>query len=142
VTAAAMVPEILRTGRLSRTPLVLQSEQAECGLACIAMIAGHHGRMVDLPTLRSRVGDAGLGLGLRELMQLAGSLGLHARPLRLEPEELGELRCPAVLHWDLDHYVVLDRVRRQGITILDPARGRRELTWKRSAGTSPASRWN
>lgn len=127
---AAVVPEILRTGRLSRTPLVLQSEQAECGLACIAMIAGHHGRIVDLPSLRARIGDAGLGLGLRDLMQLAGGLGLHARPLRLEPEELGELRCPALLHWDLDHYVVLERVRRRGISILDPARGRRELSWK------------
>ena len=127
---AAVVPEILRSGRVARTPLVLQAEQAECGLACLAMIAGHHGRMIDLATLRGRAGDAGLGLGLRDLMQLAAGLGLHARPLRLEPEELGALRCPALLHWDLDHYVVVDRVRRRGVRILDPARGRRELSWK------------
>ena len=124
-----VLPEILRTGRLGRTPLVMQSEQAECGLACLAMIAGHHGRIVGLPELRLRLGDAGLGIGLRELMQLAATLGLHARPLRLEPGELRELRCPALLHWDLDHYVVLDRVGRRGITILDPARGRTELDW-------------
>jgi ATP-binding cassette subfamily B protein RaxB len=108
----------------------MQSEQAECGLACLAMIAGHHGRIVALPELRLRLGDAGLGVGLRELMQLAAVLGLHARPLRLEPGELRELRCPALLHWDLDHYVVLDRVSRRGISVLDPARGRCELGWK------------
>ena len=121
------LPEILRTGRIARTPLVMQSETSECGLACISMIAQHHGRLVDLPTLRSAVGSAGSGLGLRDLMQIAASVGLHARPLRLEPEELGELRCPAILHWDLDHYVVVERVRRRSVTLLDPARGRRTL---------------
>jgi len=127
---ARVVPELLRGGRVSRTPLVMQSEQSECGLACLAMIAGHHGRSIDLPSLRQRSGDAGRGIGLRELMQVAAGLGLHARPLRLEPEELAELRCPAILHWDLDHYVVLERVGRRGITILDPARGRCVLAWR------------
>ena len=108
----------------------MQSEQSECGLACLAMIAGYHGRQIDLPSLRQRSGDAGHGIGLRELMQVAGGLGLHARPLRLEPDELGDLRCPAILPWDLDHYVVLVRVHRRGITILDPARGRCTLSWR------------
>ena len=107
----------------------MQSEQSECGLACLAMIASHHGRHIDLPALRQRSGDAGRGIGLRELMQVAGGLGFHARPLRLEPDELGDLRCPVILHWDLDHYVVLERVHRRGITILDPARGRGAIGW-------------
>lgn len=121
------LPEILRSGRLPRTPLVMQSEQHECALACLAMVAGHHGRAVDLPTLRLQAGESGRGLTLRDLMQLAEGLGLHARPLRLEPDDLRQLRVPAILHWDLDHFVVLDAAGRRTLTLLDPAQGRRRV---------------
>ncbi|HSG87685.1 MAG TPA: peptidase domain-containing ABC transporter [Pseudomonadales bacterium] len=127
MTAAAVLPEILRTGRVARTPLVMQSEQHECALACLAMVAGHHGRRIDLPALRAQGGDGGRGTALRDLMQLAEGLGLHARPLRLEPQELRALRTPAILHWDLDHFVVLEHARRRRVTVLDPARGRRSF---------------
>jgi ATP-binding cassette subfamily B protein RaxB len=125
---AAALPEILRRGRVARTPLVMQAEQHECALACLAMVAGYHGRGPDLPALRALGGDGGRGAGLRDLMQLAEGMGLHARPLRLEPGELRQLRTPAILHWDLDHFVVLDGAGWRGVTILDPARGRRRLS--------------
>ena len=112
-----------------RTPLVMQSEQSECALACLAMVAGHHGREVSLAELRAEAGSAGQGAGLRELMQVAGRLGLHARPLRLEPAELRRLRLPAILHWDFDHFVVAVRASWRGLTIHDPARGRRFFPW-------------
>ena len=127
------MPEILRSGRMTRTPLIMQSEQHECALAALAMIAGHHGRHVDLPTLRL-LNPAGLrGADLRQTLSLAESLGLHGRPLRLEPEELCELRLPAILHWGLDHFVVLIKVGWRQITILDPAQGRRVVPWKEAA---------
>jgi ATP-binding cassette subfamily B protein RaxB len=125
---AAALPEILRRGRVARTPLVMQAEQHECALACLAMVAGSHGRGPDLPALRVLGGDGGRGSGLRDLMQLAEGMGLHARPLRLEPGELRQLRTPAILHWDLDHFVVLDGADWRGIAVLDPARGRRRLS--------------
>ncbi|MCC5887910.1 MAG: peptidase domain-containing ABC transporter [Gammaproteobacteria bacterium] len=118
------------SGGQQRTPLVMQSEQSECGLACLAMVAGHHGRIMDLPELRARAGLAGQGVGLRDLMQIAETLGMHARPLRLEPEELRQLRLPAILHWDLEHFVVAVRAGWRGLTVHDPARGRRFFPWK------------
>ena len=113
----------LRFGRASRLPLILQAEAAECGLACIAMVAGYHGLEMDLPVLRSVGGVSLRGASLKQLMQLAANLGLATRPLRLEPGELGQLRCPAILHWDLTHFVVLKSVGRRHIVIHNPAVG-------------------
>lgn len=62
------------------------------------------------------------------MIDIAGALELGARPLRLELEELGELKLPCILHWDLSHFVVLTRVTERGITILDPACGEARLS--------------
>ena len=107
---------------------VLQSEAAECGLATLAMVADHHGLGLSLLELRQRFAVSLKGAGLEQLMAHAAALGLGSRPLRLELEELGALRMPCVLHWDLDHFVVLKRVRRGKVWILDPALGERRLS--------------
>lgn len=112
-----------------RPPLVLQSEAAECGLACLAMVAGYHGYRTDLITLRQRFSLSLKGATLRHLMDMAAQMELAARPLRLEIEELAQLRLPCVLHWGLNHFVVLARVNARGIEILDPARGVRHVAW-------------
>ncbi|MCC5872891.1 MAG: peptidase domain-containing ABC transporter [Gammaproteobacteria bacterium] len=125
---AGVLAAALSGGR-QRTPLIMQSEQSECALACLAMVAGHHGRSMALPELRARAGLAGQGAGLRDLMQIAEALGMHARPLRLEPVELRQVRLPAILHWDFDHFVVAVRAGWRGLTIHDPARGRRFFPW-------------
>ncbi len=117
-------------GGRGRTPLVLQSEQSECALACLAMVAAHHGHKLSLPELRTQAALSGQGAGLRDLMQIAAGLGLKARPLRLEPEDLRALALPAILHWDLDHFVVLVAVSWRGLTVHDPARGRCLVPWR------------
>lgn len=109
------------------TPLILQTEAAECGLACVAMVAGYHGHRVDLASLRARYSISLKGSTLTDLMQIAGSLHLAPRPLRLELEHLPELKLPCLLHWDFDHFVVLTRVRAGRVTLHDPAIGQREL---------------
>ena len=109
------------------TPLVLQSEAAECGLACLAMVAAHFGYRTDLATLRSRHSVSLKGTTLTHLMAFASQLNLSSRPLRLDMESVGKLQLPAILHWDLNHFVVLTEVRRQSVVILDPARGRVRL---------------
>jgi ATP-binding cassette subfamily B protein RaxB len=106
-----------------RLPLVLQTEAAECGLACLAMVAGYHGHEVDLLTLRRRYPVSLKGATLGQLIELAGRLDFSARALRLDLHELEDLRPPAVLHWDLGHFVVLKAVRRRKLVIHDPARG-------------------
>lgn len=112
----------------SRLPDIRQVEVAECGLACLAMIAGFHGRHMDLATLRRRHPISVRGASLRSVMTTAAELELAARPLRLEMAHLHELKLPAILHWDMDHFVVLRRVSRRGIDIQDPATGARRYS--------------
>lgn len=111
------------TGR-RRVPLILQQERADCGLACVAMIAGYFGRRTSLHVLRPRLPPSARGATLHDLMNAAAELGMAGRPVRLEPAELGRLKLPAVLHWQLDHFVVLTGIRRGKAVVHDPACGR------------------
>ena len=105
--------------------LVLQAEASECGLACIAMVANSYGNWIGLRELRQRFSISLKGASLGQLMQIASTLNLQTRPLRLEIDELEQLRLPCILHWDMSHYVVLTKVKSHKIEILDPAMGRR-----------------
>lgn len=116
-----------------RVPLVLQSEAAECGLACLAMVAGAHGLDTDLQALRQRHEVSSRGATLAQLMDIGERLGLSNRAVRLELEELPELRAPCVLHWDLNHFVVLVRADAGRIVIHDPALGVRTLSLKEAS---------
>ena len=111
-----------------RVPLILQSEAAECGLACLAMVAGAHGLDTDLLTLRRRFEISSRGASLARLMEIAEAIGFSNRALRLELDEMPQLQTPCLLHWDLNHFVVLTRADAQRITILDPAMGERTMT--------------
>src|ERR1043166_2446441 len=108
-----------------RLPLIRQTEAAECGLACLAMIASYHGHRIDLNTLRRRYPVSMKGVTLRGLMQVAAQLRFACRPLRFEPDHLGQLSTPAILHWEMNHFVVLKSVTKTGIVVLDPAAGER-----------------
>ena len=107
--------------------MIQAAEAAECGLACLTMIARYHGHDVDLNGLRQRLSLSLTGAPLRALMALAHQLGFTARALRAEVDALSGVRGPAVLHWDLNHFVVLGSVRRGRWVIHDPAVGRRVL---------------
>jgi len=111
-----------------RLPVILQTEAAECGLACIAMVAAHHGLRSDLPTLRQRFPMSLKGATMADLVRLAGHLQLNSRALRAEMSHLPDLVTPCILHWDLNHFVVLKEVTRGVAVIHDPARGVRRLS--------------
>jgi ATP-binding cassette, subfamily B, bacterial CvaB/MchF/RaxB len=111
-----------------RLPLMLQTEAAECGLACLAMVAACHGLQSDLPTLRQRFALSLKGATMADLVRMAAELQLGARPLRAELEHLGQLELPCILHWDLNHFVVLKSVGRGRVEIHDPARGLRRMS--------------
>ncbi|MDP5458813.1 peptidase domain-containing ABC transporter [Alishewanella sp. SMS8] len=110
--------------------LLHQSEAAECGLACMAMVANHYGHQLDLTTLRSRYNVSLKGTNLQQLMLLANQLNMTGRALKLELDDLKKLQTPCILHWEMNHFVVLKKVHRNGITILDPAMGERRLSLK------------
>lgn len=114
--------------------MVLQTEAAECGLACLVMAAAHHGLKTDLATLRKRHPLSLKGATLVDLLRIAQHMQLTARPLRAEMEHLAGLQLPCILHWDLNHFVVLTEVKtRLGgakrAVIHDPAQGVRELSF-------------
>jgi ATP-binding cassette subfamily B protein RaxB len=115
---------------LRRMQPLLQSEAAECGHACLAMIANYHGHRINLPGLRQRFPTSIKGATLADLMTIAGDLELSPRAVRLDIDELDQLQKPALLHWDLNHFVVLESIGRGHATILDPAAGRRRLTMR------------
>src|ERR1700737_1669867 len=104
-------------------PLIRQTEAAECGLACLAMVASYHGHRTDMNSLRRRYPVSLKGLTLRDIMEIAAHLGLACRPLRIELGHLGQLRLPAILHWDMAHFIVLKACKKNGIVVHDPAAG-------------------
>ncbi|WP_028305309.1 peptidase domain-containing ABC transporter [Oceanospirillum maris] len=108
--------------------VILQSESHECGLACLAMVASQYGLHLDLSTLRRRFAISVKGTSLPQIVKYSQSLEFSSRPLRLELDELQQLRLPCILHWNLNHFVVLEKVGRNKVTILDPAVGRRVLS--------------
>jgi len=106
-----------------------QTEAAECGLACLAMVMTFHGRRTDLSSLRQRWPISMKGLTFAQLMEMTSEVEMSARPLRLELRELPELQTPCILHWRLDHFVVLEKAGPKGVVILDPAVGRLHLKY-------------
>jgi ATP-binding cassette, subfamily B, bacterial CvaB/MchF/RaxB len=116
-----------------KAPLILQTEAAECGLACLAMVAGAHGLVLDLPAMRTRFSLSLKGVTLPELARMAGTLQLQGRALRAEPAHLAQLRTPCILHWDMNHFVVLVRARGHRVWIHDPAQGARQMSWEEAA---------
>jgi ATP-binding cassette, subfamily B, bacterial CvaB/MchF/RaxB len=111
-----------------RLPVIHQTEAAECGLACLAMIASYHGHRIDLNTLRRQHPISLQGVTLRALIEVAAHLNLSCRAVRFELSQLRRLRLPAIVHWDMNHFVVVKSVARAGIVLHDPAFGRKFLS--------------
>ena len=119
--------EKLHLFRWNKLPVILQAEAAECGMACLAMVAGYHGYQTSLTELRRKFTVSLKGVNLKSLTAAADQLGLSGRGLRCELEDLRQLKTPCILHWGLNHFVVLKKAGRKKITIHDPAKGKRIL---------------
>lgn len=110
-----------------KLPMLFQTEASECGLACLAMVVGYHGFHADLVELRSRFGVSTKGARLSDLIAIGNGLGLASRAVRVDIGELGLLRLPCVVHWDMNHFVVLRSTSSGSVTIHDPAVGVRRM---------------
>ncbi|MCX2892731.1 peptidase domain-containing ABC transporter [Stenotrophomonas lactitubi] len=113
-----------------RVEVVLQTEQAECGLACISMVAGHHGVEQSLFELREKYPVTTRGMGLQHLIEVLSDLGLSSRPVKYDLSELPQLQLPCILHWKMKHFVVLTKVGREYVTVADPKLGRQKISLK------------
>ena len=115
----------LNFGSRGYLPVIQQTEAAECGLACLAMISSYYGHRIDLNTLRRRHPVSLKGVTLRALIQVATQMHFACRALRFELGHLKQLHLPAIVHWDMNHFLVLKSVTKRGIVVHDPASGER-----------------
>lgn len=113
--------------RRKRLPILLQTEAAECGLACLSMVATYWGHNIDIASMRRRFSVSLKGVTLKSLMAMAQGLSLQTRPLKLDLQHLPDLKLPAILHWDMNHFVVLQSVTQRDVVIHDPGVGVRRL---------------
>ncbi|EEE0771683.1 peptidase domain-containing ABC transporter [Salmonella enterica] len=107
-----------------RVPVIHQTESSECGIACLAMVFGHYGKSIDLFSLRQQFNISSRGATLYSIRTIAVQMGMTARALSLDLNELNVLRRPCILHWNFNHFVVLVSVKRNGFVLHDPARGK------------------
>lgn len=111
------------------TPTVLQMEVTECGAACLAMILAYYGRWVPLEELRVACGVSRDGVRASRIMQAAKKLGLQCRGVRVGANRVSNLKLPAIIHWEFNHFVVLLGIRGDRVYINDPREGPRTISW-------------
>lgn len=110
------------------TPQILQIEAVECGAASLAIILAHYGRWVTLEEMRFACGVSRDGTKATNLLKAGRHYGLTAKGFRKEADQLADVPWPAILHWNFNHFVVLEGIRGNRVFINDPAIGRRTIT--------------
>ena len=111
-------------------PVLLQSEAMECGLICISMISAFYGKFLDTHQMRQTKPLSNRGMTLKDLAHLASELGFATRAVSLDINDVRQLQTPCVLHWKMDHFVVLRKSTARGFIIHDPAVGERTVNHK------------
>lgn len=115
--------------RLRRVPYVPQLEATECGAASLAMVLAHHGSPVSLQALREACGVSRDGATALDVVKAARQHGLEAKALKAGTvEALACVPLPAILHWEMNHFLVLERLDARGADLVDPAHGRRRVS--------------
>ena len=116
--------------KYAKTPTILQMEATECGAASLAMIIAYHGKYVPLELMRIETAVSRDGINAAEIMRAAKRMGLECHGYRKELEKLKELDMPCIIHWNFNHFVVLEGFKGKNVYLNDPAVGRRKLTWE------------
>jgi len=114
--------------RRKRVPELIQMSSTECGAACLAMILSYHGRATAIAEVRDRCGVGRDGLSALAIVKAARQYGLRVRAVSLPRNDMRFVPVPAIVHWEFNHFVVLERWSLQHVDIVDPALGRRRLS--------------
>jgi ATP-binding cassette subfamily B protein len=118
---------MLPVRRRRRVPEVRQLSEVECGLACLTMVLNHHGHKIPLSELRTRSGVGRDGLSALDLVRTARDHGMRVRAISLQRNDFRFVQLPAIVHWEFNHFVVVERWARRHVEVVDPARGRERL---------------
>jgi ATP-binding cassette subfamily B protein RaxB len=119
----------VKLSRRRAVPFVAQTEISECAIACIAMITNYYGSSESLAALRERYPQSQQGMTLTRIIRIVGELGFHSRPVQVDLGALQRLQLPAILHWNLSHFVVIVKATRRRVVIHDPAVGRLRMSY-------------
>ena len=116
-----------RKSGVAKVPVVMQMEALECGAAALAMILAYHGKWLPLEKVRADCGVSRDGSNLKDMADAAASYGLKVDPYRCGMEDVKTLPVPAIIHWNFNHFVVLNGFKKNKAVINDPARGTVEV---------------
>lgn len=111
-----------------RVPEIAQMSAVECGLASLAMVLSYHGRQTNIAELRAQSGLGRDGLSALSIVKIARNFNMRVRALSLQQSDLRNVPLPAIVHWEFNHFLVVERWSPKGVYIVDPAQGRRRLT--------------
>ena len=119
------------TKGVAKVPVVMQMEALECGAASLAMILAYYGKWIPLEQVRLDCGVSRDGSNARNVLRAARSYGLAAKGYRYEPEDLKKSgKFPCIIHWNFNHFVVLNGFRGDKAVLNDPAKGTYTVSMK------------
>ena len=119
------------TRGVAKVPVVMQMEALECGAASLCMVLAYYNKWLPLEQVRSACGVSRDGVNARNILVAARSYGLAAKGYKFEPEQLRDKgQFPCIIHWEFNHFVVLDGFKGDKAVINDPARGHVLISWK------------
>ncbi len=111
-----------------RVPVLLQLSALECGAACLAMILSYYGRKTSVSEVRDRVGLGRDGLSALDIVKAARDYGMRVRAFSLQENDFRPVTLPAIVHWEFNHYLIVERWTPKYVDLVDPASGRRRVT--------------
>ena len=112
------------TKGVAKVPVVMQMEALECGAASLTMVLAYYGKWIPLEQVRADCGVSRDGSNAKNVLKAARSYGLTAKGYRYEPDELKKNgKFPCIIHWNFNHFVVLDGFKGNKAVLNDPAKG-------------------
>lgn len=109
-------------------PVILQEENSDCGISCIAMISSFYGNHKTAQQIQMMTNSGNRGVNLKSITDIAGQVGLATRHLKLELTEIENLKLPCILHWRMNHFLILEKAKNGKFIIIDPRSGRKKIT--------------
>ena len=129
-----MVKKAIRptlTKGVAKVPVIMQLEALECGAAALCMVMAYYGKWIPLEQVRQDCGVSRDGSKAKNIYLAAEHYGFSVKAFRMNPESLRDNgQFPCIIHWNMNHFVVLDGFRGKWVYLNDPARGQVRVSWE------------